>query len=152
MYGMISAIYLIYIDALVRSHDESLWQHCILVYPYPPVSYHDEFQEARQIYHLQCTRSKTRYILQQHTFQQLKLLVGVDSWYTPLTPSCTARLDASTIKKIGPHNRISVTRWTIKWTIMSKMMKESTSPFDKGQWQPHSPIHPIFQGHWLCYR
>ena len=26
------------------------------------------------------------------------LLVGIGSWYNPLTPSCTAQLDTSTVK------------------------------------------------------
>ena len=47
-------------------------------------------------------------------------------------------------KTTEPHNRISLTRWTTKCTIMSKKIEENTSPFDKGQWKPHFPIHPIF--------
>lgn len=114
------------------------------MYPYPPVSYHDEFQEVQQIYHLQCIRSKTRYILQQHTFQQSKLLVGIDSWYTPLTPSCTTQLDTSTVKKQDHTTGSPSLDEQLTEPLCQKMIKESTSPFDKGQWQPHSLIHPIF--------
>ena len=30
--------------------------------------------------------------------------------------------------------------------LCQKMMEENTSTIDKGQWQPHSPNHPIVEG------
>ena len=110
MYGMTSIVlfntYRCACETLCQVIVTTLYPHV----PLPPVSDHDEFQEGRRIYHLQCTGSKTRYTLQQHTFRQSKLPVGVDSWYTPLTLSCNAQLDTSIVKKTGPHIRIFRTR------------------------------------------
>ena len=43
--------------------------------------------------------SEQKYILQQRTFQQWNLLVGIYSLYNLLRPSCTTQLDTSIIKK-----------------------------------------------------
>ena len=63
----------------------------------------------------------------------MKLLVGVGSWYNPLTPSCTAQLDTSIAKTQDHTTEFPSRDKQLSVPLCQKMMEENTSPFDKGQ-------------------